>query len=614
MRKVLICLITILIVFQNFSPVLAAGDTTPPNLVSSSINKKSIKVGDTIVLTFNVDERESGLSQIGGDSIIELQHTSGQRYVTHLYNTTTKNQFITKIFISSNMLKGKWRVTDIAIRDKARNVGRYNEYDPRISGLYFDVINGLEDVSAPVIKSISVLNKTYKPNDRFKVEITAEDQSGLVGIYGILQFKHSQTEAYIMGSLRYNSITKKIEAFVTIPEDVKNGVWELFNININDLYGNEKMYFQQEYPYFKNYRVSITGGSNDFSPPVLKSIILSKNTIFNGESFTAEVDIEDMSPISRVSVSFIHRGTSRSFWSILEWDMYKKKYTTEFTIPLNAPVGEWEIEQVHIADVVNNNSFYFPHTHPELLPSINVLPLFKGTDNLLLKKGSKFDYLLGVIAESPFEGNITSKISLGGEVNTNVNGIYLLKYSVPSKNYNYIYEDYRWITVDDGIQVEEVNGESTVFFDSDVFIGMPENKANLSLSYGKKNLRIVKDTNIKADGEYKLQLNAGASAMRAASKPIKINKSIKFVIDKTPPLPPKVNKITRKTTMISGKTDKKATVNIGIIGRKGITVKANKNGYFSAKIPKLKAGTKIKFTVKDRFGRSSKPTIKVVNK
>jgi hypothetical protein len=615
MRKnFVVFLATFVLIFQNISAILAAGDTNPPKLISASINKKTVKVGETIILTFNLEDKESGLSQIGGDSTIELQHQSGQRYITHLYNVSS-NQMNTKILITPDILKGVWKVSNISVKDKAGNSEAYTNYDPKIAVLSFDVLNGLEDRTGPLIKGISVINKEYRPGEKVKVELSVEDQSGIVGVNGILQFKHSLTDSYMVGDIHYNNTTKKVESFITVPEDVKNGTWELFNVNIRDKYSNEIMYFQDKYSYFRNYKFSIIGGSDDFTPPVLKNINLNKTNFYNGEDLSIEIDAYDKSEIYRVDISFIHRSTYRTIGAFLEWDWEKKKYTANIKIPLDAPVGEWEVYQLYLRDVVGNYQFFFPHTHPNLLPNINVLPLFTGTENLLIPRGTVFHPLQSVLAKSDFEGNLTDKISLIGNVDTNTNGIYLLKYTAPSKSNNYIYEDYRWITVDDGMLLDVENGESTVYFDSDILVDIPTVGVNISLYNGKSNTKISKGTKISTEGEYRLSLNTGASAMSVNSiKPLQINKTLKFIIDKTAPVVPRVNKITTKTTIISGKTDKKATVNIGIYGRKGITVKANKNGYFSAKIPKLKVGTKIKFTVKDRFSRSSKPTIKVVSK
>ncbi|REJ21658.1 MAG: hypothetical protein C6W54_17505 [Bacillaceae bacterium] len=85
------------------------------------------------------------------------------------------------------------------------------------------------------------------------------------------------------------------------------------------------------------------------------------------------------------------------------------------------------------------------------------------------------------------------------------------------------------------------------------------------------------------------------------------------VLDKIPPGAPKVNKVTRKSSSVTGKAEAYSTVYVKA-GKKVIgSGKANKNGNFSVSIKKQKAGTVLLVYAKDKagnVGKSTKVTVK----
>ncbi|MGM9987260.1 MAG: Ig-like domain-containing protein [Bacillaceae bacterium] len=75
---------------------------------------------------------------------------------------------------------------------------------------------------------------------------------------------------------------------------------------------------------------------------------------------------------------------------------------------------------------------------------------------------------------------------------------------------------------------------------------------------------------------------------------------------------PSVNSVTKNTTVMAGKTEKKAIVTAKV-GEKVIgTTMADKNGKFEMKISKQKAGIKISVTATDSASNVSKATVTTV--
>jgi subtilisin family serine protease len=81
------------------------------------------------------------------------------------------------------------------------------------------------------------------------------------------------------------------------------------------------------------------------------------------------------------------------------------------------------------------------------------------------------------------------------------------------------------------------------------------------------------------------------------------------VVDKTAPIMPSVNKVTRKSTYLSGKTEKYTAVHM-YLGKKRIgSAAANSKGYFSFKIKQQKKGTQLYIYSVDKAGNKSKNRI-----
>ncbi|WP_082193347.1 Ig-like domain-containing protein [Bacillus rubiinfantis] len=77
------------------------------------------------------------------------------------------------------------------------------------------------------------------------------------------------------------------------------------------------------------------------------------------------------------------------------------------------------------------------------------------------------------------------------------------------------------------------------------------------------------------------------------------------VTDKTAPAIPSVNKVTNKSTVVSGKTEAKAIVSVTVSG-KTYSVKADSKGYYKISIPIKNSGTKLSVSAKDASGNKSR--------
>lgn len=85
------------------------------------------------------------------------------------------------------------------------------------------------------------------------------------------------------------------------------------------------------------------------------------------------------------------------------------------------------------------------------------------------------------------------------------------------------------------------------------------------------------------------------------------SKAVKVTVkDTTPPAVPKVNQVTDRDKLVSGKTEANAVVDVKHKGKSLGKKKADSKGKFKVKIKKQKAGTTLSVTAKDTAGNTSK--------
>lgn len=152
--------------------------------------------------------------------------------------------------------------------------------------------------------------------------------------------------------------------------------------------------------------------------------------------------------------------------------------------------------------------------------------------------------------------------------------------------------------------VNEVTSESTKV------TGKTEKNAVITVKAGSTKLGEAK---ADKDGKYSVSIKKQKPGVELSvtSKDAagNVSKATKVKVkDKTPPAAPKVDKVTKNSTKVTGKTEANSTVTVKAGSTKLGEAKANKEGKFSVSIKKQKQGKKLSVTAKDAAGNVSKAT------
>ncbi|MFJ7683539.1 S8 family peptidase [Peribacillus butanolivorans] len=159
-------------------------------------------------------------------------------------------------------------------------------------------------------------------------------------------------------------------------------------------------------------------------------------------------------------------------------------------------------------------------------------------------------------------------------------------------------------------KVNEVNDKSTNV------TGKAEIGSTVTVKYQNKNIGTVKaDKNGKFSIKISKKKAGSVLYVSAKDKAGNIGKAAKVTVkDKTAPSAPKVNEVNDKSTNVTGKAEIGSTVTVKYQDKNIGTAKADKNGKFSVKISKKKAGSVLYVSAKDKAGNTSKAAKVTVKK
>ncbi|MGG4019748.1 Ig-like domain-containing protein [Priestia megaterium] len=155
---------------------------------------------------------------------------------------------------------------------------------------------------------------------------------------------------------------------------------------------------------------------------------------------------------------------------------------------------------------------------------------------------------------------------------------------------------------------------NTVSDQSTTVTGTTEANASVLVKVGTKVIGSGK-ANSKGSFSIKISKQKAGTNVTVSAKDSAGNESKPTMVtvqDKTAPASPKVNTVSDQSTTVTGTTEANASVSVKV-GTKVIgSGKVDKNGKYSVKISKQKAGTKVAVSAKDNAGNESKPTMVTV--
>ena len=287
-----ILLITIMLLMSCTSIVNAEqDDITAPSIISVAKDKESLKPGETITFTVEVNDDFSGAEgfmvewYLNGDSTHNLSKQ---------FNNITKNIDNYEFTIPNNALAGNYQVAYVTIYDYAQNYKRYNrsEDEELLSKFDFTVEETDQDILPPVVSNFKVITENVSAPGTIKVQYdVVDDKSGVKENAGgvIVSPISDLSNEICYSNTKIGDKTYQSEIYI----ENKYEKYILKGIQVCDNAGNWKNYTREELELTEDIFFAANNYTEDKTAPKLLNIEYNKTKINIPDSLELTLDIDE---------------------------------------------------------------------------------------------------------------------------------------------------------------------------------------------------------------------------------------------------------------------------------------------------------------------------------
>ncbi|MYL49348.1 hypothetical protein GLV98_07615 [Halobacillus litoralis] len=214
-----------------------------------------------------------------------------------------------------------------------------------------------EDITAPVLTGINVIQETVSVGSSIQVEVAGSDTDSGLASNSYINFVHPETRKWIQVSLTLNQSTRKYEGSYLLPSDTVSGTWEFSDLRLTDNAGNYKSYNTSS-GYTDSFIVE--GGVEDKTAPVLTGINVIQETVSVGSSIQVEVAGSDTDSglASNSYINFVHPETRKWIQVSLTLNQSTGEYEGSYLVPSDTVSGTWEFSDLRLTDNAGNYKSY----------------------------------------------------------------------------------------------------------------------------------------------------------------------------------------------------------------------------------------------------------------
>lgn len=293
MKKTTSILLVAIMLLMNFSSiVIAVQDITAPSIVSVSKDKDSVKPGETITFTVEVNDDYSGVETflitwyLNGDSTNYLSK--------QFYDITNNGVNTYEYTLPNNALPGNYQAVYMPIYDYAGNHKEYNIYENEemLKQLDFTVEETDQDILPPVVSNFKVITENVSAPGTIKVQYdVVDDKSGVKEYAGGLRVSPIN-DLSNEGSYTATKIGEKTyQAEINIRNNYEKYIFR--GIRVCDNAGNWKNYSREELGLTEDIFFAADNYIEDKTAPKLLNIEYNKTKINIPDTLELILNVEE---------------------------------------------------------------------------------------------------------------------------------------------------------------------------------------------------------------------------------------------------------------------------------------------------------------------------------
>ncbi|MGF9964021.1 Ig-like domain-containing protein [Bacillus rhizoplanae] len=547
----------------NFNITGTHPDVTAPTLNSIQLNKKEATSGDTIKISIDATDEESGIKFL---VLTYMMPITKKEYEVKLYYNQETKKYEGLFDVTDTFELGEWKIKYLFIYDYAGNVlDAYNK-EVSISGVdltagNFTVKedpNPIQPLPQKVVKTSTTWTNQTVEGDLYIGPNSTLTVNGNVTVNG---------DIYVLGSiLNYGNLT------VNGTIHARQFLWGSYSTS--------------------NGNVSLLGGINHIPD------MLASNRVLTDIPFSIYTQ-----PLIAKDGKISFEGATLPIVNMaIEGQPIKLNYNGTFKVE-DLDVGDKNSLTVTFTDV-------FFNTITKEIP-VQILDTIAPTASTNVKGGY---YSTGKQVALTMSEKGSIFYTLDGSEPTTASHVYEQPISI---NQNTVL---KYIAIDKAGNKSNIYKEEYAFFSvneitdqSKAVTGKAKPDSTITVRIGTQEWK----TTAGKDGTFAVAIPAQTSGQTVAvfakdTNGLQSDTVEMTVKDITAPAAPKVNAVTDQSTEVTGTTEANATVAITVNGKTIASATAGTNGTFTIKIPIQTAGTELLVTATDKASNVSKQTKVIV--
>lgn len=358
---------------QAMMELYGTPDYEAPVLHSISVDKETVKPGETLTFTLNVTDDVSGVNYIQIDLINEA--TGKTDNISDRVTVNDNDEYTLTYTVPKDEAVGTLRVDEVSLSDALGRYGFYysktNEHaDQHLPNeISVEIVESAsEDKEAPVLHDLSLSDTTVSAPGKLTLTLNVSDDVSGVD-HAQATFINRKTGKEITGSWRTSKeeqpiINGTVDIEITTTQYDGSGVYELDDVYIFDENGYYQAYHSKYHehadsllPTELSFTVTNESGE-DVTAPVLKGISIDKTEVEAPSEITVTLDVEDdLSGYKSATIEVINRKNGRTIHASKENPDNPKELT--ISISEWEPSGLFEVEYVGLFDNNDNMAMYY---------------------------------------------------------------------------------------------------------------------------------------------------------------------------------------------------------------------------------------------------------------
>ncbi|MGN7853492.1 Ig-like domain-containing protein [Exiguobacterium sp. 22311] len=338
---------------SEFELTGTTADVTKPTFESITVDKKDVKVGDTVEVTVKAKDTDSGIKSV--TVYYALPQVEQSKGISMWYDTE-KEAYVGQITMAEDMPSGIFKPTSLIIYDNANNSLYLSIYNTFFGGeSEFELTGTTADVTKPTFESITVDKKDVKVGDTVEVTVKAKDtDSGIKSVtvyYALPQVEQSKGI-----SMWYDTEKEAYVGQITMTEDMPSGIFKPTSLIIYDN-ANNSLYLSIYNAFFgEESEFVLNDYQADMLPPVFESLSLSQSVLDQTQPLEIKVKATDDTKVKNVKITSRHNNSKKEQVTTLFPSTERDEYQASIQINDNLEAGQWTISSVEIEDLNGNKT------------------------------------------------------------------------------------------------------------------------------------------------------------------------------------------------------------------------------------------------------------------